>query len=212
MNKKLRPALADKSAKDILGLFSAICGEAADEQLIGPNPCRKLRINFGHRPERTYAITHEIDTLAGRKEPDAGPTTVTDAFTDLRWGELAVHREHNTDSQFVFSGAHGGLHRRSNFRRRDLPSRLGWQQGEGLAAAQRGNALPRSAAHTRDLVDRRWRGAHPAADSPGAQSQGRRRRLLTRHGSDDRADAREAAAAVGTGRRLDVETESEAGV
>ncbi|MCK2243666.1 MULTISPECIES: tyrosine-type recombinase/integrase [unclassified Crossiella] len=182
VNKKLRPVLADKSAKDILVLFSAILGEAVDEQLIGSNPCRKLRINFNDRPERPHATTDEVDALAGRMEPDAGLMTITDAYTGLRWGELAglqwirtyldedprievdpnfgalhevngklelgppktpasartvhlppflttqlaEHRERNPDSRFVFTGAHGGLHRRSNFRRRVwLPSLAG---------------------------------------------------------------------------------------
>lgn len=52
VNKTLRPNLADKSAQDILVLFSMILGEAVDEGLIGANPCRKLRISFADRPER----------------------------------------------------------------------------------------------------------------------------------------------------------------
>ncbi|MEV5542010.1 tyrosine-type recombinase/integrase [Saccharopolyspora shandongensis] len=32
--------------------------------------------------------------------------------------QLAGHRERNPDARFVFTGADGGLHRRSNFRRR----------------------------------------------------------------------------------------------
>jgi integrase len=32
--------------------------------------------------------------------------------------ELRAHRERNPDAQFVFTGINGGLHRRSNFRRR----------------------------------------------------------------------------------------------
>jgi hypothetical protein len=31
---------------------------------------------------------------------------------------LTAHRERNPDARFVFTGANGGLHRRSNFRRR----------------------------------------------------------------------------------------------
>lgn len=38
MNKTLRPNMADKSALDILVLFSMILGEAVDEGLIGSNP------------------------------------------------------------------------------------------------------------------------------------------------------------------------------
>jgi hypothetical protein len=32
--------------------------------------------------------------------------------------ELRAHRDRNPDSRFVFTGVNGGLHRRSNFRRR----------------------------------------------------------------------------------------------
>lgn len=175
VNKTLRPNMADKSAQDILVLFSMILGEAVDEGLIGANPCRKLRISFEDRPERPHAATDEVDALAGRMSPDNGLMVVTDAYTGLRWGELAglqwtrtyldantphididpkfgalhevkgrlelgppktaasvrtvhlppfladelrAHRDRNPDARFVFTGAGGGLHRRSNFRRR----------------------------------------------------------------------------------------------
>lgn len=174
VNKTLRPNMADKSAQDILVLFSMILGEAVDEGLIGANPCRKLRISFDDRPERPHAATDEVDALAGRMSPDNGLMTITDAYTGLRWGELAglqwnrtyldnnprieidpkfgalhemrgrlelgppktpasvravhlppflveelrAHRKRNPDTRFVFTGTGGGLHRRSNFRRR----------------------------------------------------------------------------------------------
>jgi integrase len=174
VNKTLRPNMADKSAQDILVLFSMILGEAVDEGLIGANPCRKLRISFQTRPERPHAATDEVDALAGRMTPDEGLMTITDAYTGLRWGELAglqwirtyldtdprleidpdfgalhevrgrlelgppktpasvravhlppflvtelrAHRDRNPDARFVFTGRDGGLHRRSNFRRR----------------------------------------------------------------------------------------------
>lgn len=89
VNKKLRPNMAEKSAQDILVLFSMILGEAVDEGLIGANPCRKLRISFDDRPERPHAATDEVDALARRMAPDAGLMTITDAYTGLRWGELA---------------------------------------------------------------------------------------------------------------------------
>jgi integrase len=89
VNKTLRHKLADKSAKDILVLFSMILGEAVDEGLIGANPCRKLRINFDDRPERPHATTGEVDALAGRMQPDDGLLTITAAYTGMRWGELA---------------------------------------------------------------------------------------------------------------------------
>lgn len=81
MNKKLRANLADKSAQDILVLFSMILGEAADDGLIGSSPCRKLRINFDDRPERPHATTDEVDALAGRMAPDSGLMTITDTYT-----------------------------------------------------------------------------------------------------------------------------------
>lgn len=52
VNKRLRVDLADTSARDVLVLFSMIIGEAVDEGLIASNPCRRLRISFGERPER----------------------------------------------------------------------------------------------------------------------------------------------------------------
>lgn len=89
VNKTLRTKLADKSAKDILVLFSQILGEAVEEGLIGSNPCAKLRINFEERAERPIATTDEVDALAGRMEPDDGLLTITAAYTGMRWGELA---------------------------------------------------------------------------------------------------------------------------
>lgn len=72
VNKTLRASLADKSAKDVLVLFSQILAEAVDEGLIGSNPCRKLRINFEDEPPRPHASTDEVDALAGRMHPDDG--------------------------------------------------------------------------------------------------------------------------------------------
>ncbi|WP_394617402.1 tyrosine-type recombinase/integrase [Lentzea sp. JNUCC 0626] len=89
VNKTLRSTLADKSAKDILVLFSQIVGEAVNEGLIGSNPCHKLRINFTDSPERPHASTDEVDAIAGRMDPDDGLLTITAAYTGMRWGELA---------------------------------------------------------------------------------------------------------------------------
>ncbi|PKW19196.1 tyrosine-type recombinase/integrase [Saccharopolyspora spinosa] len=189
VNKTLRANLADKSAQDILVLFSMILGEAVDEGLIGTNPCRKLRISFDDRPERPHATTDEVDALAGRVAPEAGLLTITAAYTGLRWGELARlqwirtylddaprievdpkfgalhevrgrlelgspktpasvrtvhlppfmadqlagHRERNPDARFVFTGAHGGLRRRSNFRRRVWLPALAGDEEQGWA-------------------------------------------------------------------------------
>lgn len=89
VNTTLRPNMSDKRSQDILVLFSMILGEAVDEGLIGANPCRKLHISFDGRPERPHAATDEVDALAGRMSPDSGLMTITDAYTGLRWGELA---------------------------------------------------------------------------------------------------------------------------
>ncbi|GLZ43626.1 DMT family permease [Actinokineospora sp. NBRC 105648] len=188
VNKRLKPNMAHKSAKDILVLFSMILGEAVDEGLISANPCRKLKITFNDRPERGTATTDEVDALACRMRQGAGLMTIVAAYTGMRWGELAGlqwirvylddnprieidpdfgalheingrlelgppktpasvrvvhlppflvrllrdHRERNPEARFVFTGAHDGLWRRSNFRRRFwLPAlagdaELGW--------------------------------------------------------------------------------------
>jgi integrase len=188
VNKTLRPHLADKTVQDIITLFSMILGEAVEEGMIAVNPCRKLRINFEDTPERPHASADEVDALAERAGGDHGLIIITDAYTGLRWGELAglqwtstyldddpriqidprvgalheihgrlelgppkttagvrtvhlppflatlltEHRERNPHARYVFTGANGGLHRRSNFRRRVwLPAlagnpELGW--------------------------------------------------------------------------------------
>jgi integrase len=189
VNKTLRPQLSDRSAKDILILFSMILGDAVDEGMIGTNPCRKLRITFDDPPERPHASADEVDALAGRVTGDDGLLIITAAYTGMRWGELAglqwdrthlagddprieidpevgalheisgrlelgppktpasvrpvhlppflvqllaEHRKRNPAARFVFTGADGGLRRRSNFRPRVwLPAltgnpELGW--------------------------------------------------------------------------------------
>jgi integrase len=196
VNKTLRGKLSDKSAQDILVLFSIILGEAVDEGKVGANPCRKLRINFDDRPERPHASTDEVDALAGRMEPDDGLLTTMDAYTGLRWGEIAglrwirtyldedprieidpkfgtlhevrgrlelgppktpasvrtvhlppfladelrEHRQRHPDERFVFTGANGGLPRRSNFRRR-LVAGVGRRRGARVGVAKSGAAF-----------------------------------------------------------------------
>ena len=87
--KTLRATLAEKSVADVVGLLSMILGEAVDEGLLGANPCRKLRINTGHRPERPHATPDEVATLATRVSPDNAVLIITAAYTGMRWGELA---------------------------------------------------------------------------------------------------------------------------
>jgi integrase len=49
---------------------------------------------------------------------------------------LTHHRQHNPNARFVFTGADGGLHRRSNFRRRVWLPALAGDQDQGWAAIQ----------------------------------------------------------------------------
>lgn len=70
-------------------LFSMILGEAVDEGLIDSNPCRKLRLGLGERPERPHASSEEVDAIAARMAGDDGLLVIIAAYTGLRWGELA---------------------------------------------------------------------------------------------------------------------------
>ncbi|MBC8091338.1 MAG: tyrosine-type recombinase/integrase [Pseudonocardia sp.] len=70
-------------------LFSMILGEAVDEGLIGANPCRKLRVTFTERPERPHATPDEVVVISARMPTGLGLMVLTDAYTGLRWGELA---------------------------------------------------------------------------------------------------------------------------
>lgn len=89
VNKTLRKNLADRSVRDIVVLFSMILSEAVDEELIGANPCRKLRLAFDDCPERPHASADEIDAIAGRVAGDDALMIITAAYTGIRWGELA---------------------------------------------------------------------------------------------------------------------------
>ena len=89
VNKTLRANLADETAENVLILFSMILGEAADEGLIGTNPCRKLHINFEDSAERPHASADQVDAIAGRTGGDNGLMIITGAYTGMRWGELA---------------------------------------------------------------------------------------------------------------------------
>lgn len=185
--KTLRRSLAESSVGDVVTLLSMILGEAVEEELIGSNPCLRLRVNVGDRPERPHASPDEIDALAARVSRSNAVLITTAAYTGMRWGELtglqwsrtnldtgeitidpevgALHeikgvlqlgppktpasirtvylpeflvvalielRRRNPTAQFAFTGTDGGLHRRSNFRRRVwLPAlagdpELGW--------------------------------------------------------------------------------------
>jgi integrase len=90
VNRDLRPRMADRSAQDVLVVFSMIMAEAVDEGLIGTNPCRKLRINFTEASERSPATADEVDAICWRMPPDEALLVEMDAYTGLRWGEIAA--------------------------------------------------------------------------------------------------------------------------
>ncbi|WP_170211815.1 hypothetical protein [Saccharothrix australiensis] len=87
--KTLRRSLSERSVADVVGLLSMILGEAVDEGLIGPNPCRKLRLNSGDQPERPHADPDEVTALAERTSAGNAVQIVTAAYTGMRWRELA---------------------------------------------------------------------------------------------------------------------------
>jgi hypothetical protein len=65
-----------------------------------------------------FGALHEV---RGRLElgPPKTPASVrTVHLPPFLADELRAHRDRNPDARFVFTGAGGGLHRRSNFRRR----------------------------------------------------------------------------------------------
>ena len=118
--------------------------------------------------------------------------------------ELRARREHNPDAQFVFTGDHGGLHRRSNFRRRFwLPALAGDEQKGWSPLNEELHFHDLRHTHETWLVEDRVPRIVRLARL-GAQAQGCRRSLLARHGSDDRGHAGGSAAAVGAGGWVDL--------
>jgi integrase len=68
--------------------------------------------------DRKFGALHEV---RGRLElgPPKTPASVRAVhLPPFLADELRAHRERNPDARFVFTGVDGGLHRRSNFRRR----------------------------------------------------------------------------------------------
>ncbi|WP_418153379.1 tyrosine-type recombinase/integrase [Actinoalloteichus caeruleus] len=185
--KSLRTRLAPATVTDVVTLLSMLLGEAVEENLIGSNPCRRLRISTGDFRERQIAEPWQVTRIAQRMPEGLGLLVVTAAYTGLRWGELAalqwkrvdlvegtvrvdpqtgalheiggrvelgppktpasvrtvhlpkfltdalhVHRGIQ-DHDHVFTGAEGGVLRRSNFRHRFwLPAVAGTER-RGLA-------------------------------------------------------------------------------
>ncbi len=86
--KTLRRSLSESSVGDVVTLLSMILGEAVDEELIGSNPCRRLRVNVGDRPERLHATPDEVDAVAARASRPNAVLITAAAYTGMRWGEL----------------------------------------------------------------------------------------------------------------------------
>jgi integrase len=87
--RKLRRSLAELTVGDMVTLLSMILGEAVDEELIGANPCLRLRVNIGDRPERPHATADEVDALAARVSFANAVLVTLAAYVGMRWGELA---------------------------------------------------------------------------------------------------------------------------
>jgi integrase len=90
-----------------------ILGEAFEEGLLGANPCRKLRTNTGHQPERPHASPEEVATLATRVSLDNAVLIITATYTGMRWGELAgLQWDHTNlhDGEIVVHPLVGALH------------------------------------------------------------------------------------------------------
>ncbi|MFF5100021.1 MULTISPECIES: site-specific integrase [Actinosynnema] len=95
--KQLRRGLAERTVADIVTLLSMVLGEAVEEDLIGRNPCQRLRVNAGDWEERPHASPQQVLAIAGRCSPAIGVLVVTAAYTGLRWGELAGLRWSRVD-------------------------------------------------------------------------------------------------------------------
>lgn len=185
--KGLRTRLAPATVSDVVTLLSMLLGEAVEEDLIGSNPCRRLRIGAGDFRERQIAQAWQVRRITQRLPAGLGLLVTTAAYTGLRWGELAglrwphvdlaggsvrvdaktgalheiggrlmlgapktpasvrtVHlpkflgdllRTHRSeqDHAHVFTGADGGLLRRSNFRDRFWMPAVGGNAERGWA-------------------------------------------------------------------------------
>lgn len=95
--KSLRRGLADATVADVVTLLSMVLGEAVEEGLIGSNPCRKLRLGSGRRPERLTARSWQVVGIAERGSPTDRVLIISAAYTGMRWGELAGLRWRNVD-------------------------------------------------------------------------------------------------------------------
>lgn len=87
--KSLRRTLAPATVVDVVSLLSMVLGEAVEENLIGSNPCRRLRLVGAEFVKRPHASPEQVLALAARMSAIDGLMTVTGAYTGMRWGELA---------------------------------------------------------------------------------------------------------------------------
>ncbi len=110
--KKLRRDLSDTTVTDIVTLLSMILSEAVEEELIGSNPCRRLKVTLNPAEPREIATHWQLHRIAQRC-PHHQLLIWTAAYTGLRWSELAalqwrnVHLTHRT---LTVDPKHGALH------------------------------------------------------------------------------------------------------
>jgi integrase len=93
----LHTRLADSSVRDVVSLLSMLLREAVADRRIPFNPCHGIRTATGPRPERPYATTGQVLTIANNLTRTADRTLIiTAAYTGMRWGELAGLARPNT--------------------------------------------------------------------------------------------------------------------
>lgn len=70
--------------------------EAVEEDYIGKNPCRRLKLNLEPSAPKETATPNEVIRIAERF-PRQQLLIITAAYTGMRWGELAGLQWHNVD-------------------------------------------------------------------------------------------------------------------
>ncbi|QUH05023.1 tyrosine-type recombinase/integrase [Saccharopolyspora erythraea] len=93
--KGLRRRLGDPTVADIVTILSMILAEAVDEDYIGKNPCRRLRLNLEPSAPKETATASVVRRVADRCDPAYRTLIITAAYTGMRWGELAGLQWHN---------------------------------------------------------------------------------------------------------------------
>lgn len=95
--KGLRRHLGDATVADIVTLLSMILGEAVEEDYIGKNPCRRLKLNLDPSTPKETASPSVVRRIADRCDPAYRTLIITAAYTGMRWGELAGLQWHNVN-------------------------------------------------------------------------------------------------------------------